>query len=88
MCNVSMVSICKSRCNQRSGDPVAEAGARLWAGSAYVVADAGVLAGRAVEVCDGPRAVGPREASGPGWVGACRGSGCAKIRLSTVAIQD
>lgn len=70
------------------GDPVAEAGARLWAGSTYVVADAGVLAGRAVEVCDGPRAVGPREASGPGWVGACRGSGCAKIRLSTVAIQD
>lgn len=70
------------------GDPVAEAGARLWAGSAYVVADAGVLAGRAVEVCDGPGAVGPGEASGPGWVGACRGSGCAKIRLSTVAIQD
>lgn len=70
------------------GDAVSEAGARLRAGRAYVVPHAGVLAGRAVQIRHGPRAVGPGEASGPRWVGACRGSGCAKIRLSTVAIQD
>lgn len=70
------------------GDAVAEAGARLRAGGAYVIPHCGVLAGRAVEVGDGSWAVGPREASGPRRVGACRGSGPAKIRLSTVAIQD
>lgn len=70
------------------GDAVAEAGARLRAGGAYVIPHSGVLAGRAVEVGDGSWAVGPREASGPRRVGACRGSGPAKIRLSTVAIQD
>jgi hypothetical protein len=67
---------------------VAEAGARLWAGRAYVIPHSGVLAGRAVEIGDRSWAVGPREASGPRRVGACRGSGRAKIRLSTVAIQD
>lgn len=67
---------------------MAEAGARLRAGGAYVIPHSGVLAGRAVEVGDGSWAVGPREASGPRRVGACRGSGPAKIRLSTVAIQD
>lgn len=67
---------------------VAEAGARLWAGRTYVIPHSGVLAGRAVEIGDRSWAVGPREASGPRRVGACRGSGRAKIRLSTVAIQD
>lgn len=66
----SVVSICKGRCNQRSGDAVAEAGARLRAGGAYVIPHCGVLAGRAVEVGDGSWAVGPREASGPRRVGA------------------
>lgn len=70
------------------GDAMAEARARLRAGSTYVVTHAGVLAGRAVEIRDRPGAVGAGEAAGPRWVGACRGSGCAKIRLSTVAIQD
>lgn len=69
-------------------DSVAETGAGLRAGSAYVVAHTGVLAGCAVEVCDWARTVRAWESSGPGRVGACRGSGCAKIRLSTVAIQD
>ena len=67
---------------------VAEARARLWAGRAYVIPHSGVLAGRAVQIGDRSWAVGPREASGPRGVGACRGSGRAKIRLSTVAIQD
>lgn len=67
---------------------VAEARARLWAGRTYVIPHSGVLAGRAVEIGDRSWAVGPREASGPRRVGACRGSGRAKIRLSTVAIQD
>lgn len=67
---------------------VAKAGARLWAGRTYVIPHSGVLAGRAVEIGDRSWAVGPREASGPRRVGACRGSGRAKIRLSTVAIQD
>lgn len=67
---------------------VAEARARLWAGRTYVIPHSGVLAGRAVQVGDRSWAVGPREASGPRGVGACRGSGRAKIRLSTVAIQD
>lgn len=67
---------------------MAEARARLWAGRAYVIPHSGVLAGRAVEIGDRSWAVGPREASGPRRVGACRGSGRAKIRLSTVAIQD
>lgn len=67
---------------------MAKAGARLWAGCAYVIPHSGVLAGRAVEIGDRSWAVGPREASGPRRIGACRGSGRAKIRLSTVAIQD
>lgn len=67
---------------------VAKAGARLWAGRTYVIPHSGVLAGRAVEIGDRSWAVGPGEASGPRRVGACRGSGRAKIRLSTVAIQD
>lgn len=67
---------------------VAEARAWLWTGRAYVIPHSGVLAGRAVEISNRSWAVGPWEASGPRRVGACRGSGRAKIRLSTVAIQD
>lgn len=65
-----------------------KARARLGAGSTYVVTHTGVLTGCTVEVCNWTRAVCPWKSSGPGWIGACRGSGCAKIRLSTVAIQD
>lgn len=65
-----------------------KARARLGAGSTYVVTHTGVLTGCTVEVCNWTRAVCPWKSSGPGRIGACRGSGCAKIRLSTVAIQD
>lgn len=67
---------------------VPKARARLGAGSTYVVTNTGVLTGCTVEVCNWAWAVCPWKSSGPGGVGACRGSGCAKIRLSTVAIQD
>lgn len=67
---------------------VPKARARLGAGSTYVVTNTGVLTGCTVEVCNWAWAVCPWKSSGPGGIGACRGSGCAKIRLSTVAIQD
>lgn len=69
-------------------DSMAKARAWLRAGSTYVITNTGVLTGCTVEVCDWTWAVSPWKSSWPGWIGACRGSGCAKIRLSTVAIQD
>lgn len=66
----SMVSVCKSCCNQRAGDAGAEAGSRLGAGGADVVPHSGLLAAGAVQVGYGARAVGPREPPGSGGVTA------------------
>lgn len=69
-------------------DVVSKARSRLGAGGADVVPNAGVLAGRTVDLSHRAGAVGSGETTVPGRVGAYWGSRGAIIRLSTVAIQD
>lgn len=66
-------------------DTVAEAGARLRASSAYVIAHAGVLACGAIQVSHGSWTARSRKSSRPRRVGACQRSRSANTEVRSEA---